>query len=1077
MTTYDINLVAQEIRASDAVVVMGAGVSFEAGMPLTGQLAPLVWHGLDSNPDLLKKLCAELGVQAESAKRLVGDDQTKINQALRLIKTDDTAFKSFKRSFCDLNNDRTGIPSKPHTELARLIHARNVIEAISFNWDTLLESAFRQKFGFEINGQNRNLWKPHGDCRNPDLEWVLPHEAGVIPAELLERLTSLASIRPRVLVIVGYAERDEAVIQKLITPLANRWRVFRINPSVVGEGAIKLGATDALERLADKLVTTPDVPGWSVVTFENQRGIEAAIAGERLGPSDVEACPRLPHFNAAMEKLSLLHTVEIAGESGSGKSITLWQLAHEFHRKNWQVLRLDAPNESRFALALEKLKAQRWNTVAVIDDSQIFPTGLIANIRSLASENVKVIIGTTDPKGERQEAVRAAAIVAVELLADHFRSQRATILPIVRKLDSRVGDGFLDIRFESRIDEAVKEKTPWQFGYVLRGSTHRVRLLLNAAHDFNQADLLLVLIAARQLATLDAGSSVQDLLHQLQKLGKSDAWLRSSLEILISQRAILAGDVVRCLHLQSASSIIEASLNIRSDQSYLVLVSALQGTLRDSSLPLRGISWLISHIWTPHYEKVITAEIKAELLLRCFAAQSHLEIRDACFVVARLLGRRDEFVIAKVLEKQELIRSWVRGADLTDAYAVGEVINDIHSDSHEKAAALIEGLDVKEIADKIGLATLANGYVWGYFTGRLCVASSKDWRNAVSSHFDREFIRRIFGELKPSECDQISEYLQGIAGFDFNFALELLELAAPTLATAIGQNSIRIYRAIHDLPHWVLGEGLFFDEKPTKRQRNISKRIFDGLDPTEIVRGIVTCRFGDWEYYARLLSWVKRAHPAKRTTIIQAMDWKALDACVRDHIKKPGREFTVLLTSLTADSKTCEPVASWLLTHANEIEEINSRIAGLSPRTALTVLKNGGTISLAADHQWFVDAFAVVRIGQLDENAAKQVLERNVSRIADGVSQLSLCEGTAEFLQLVAEVPEVLEKIFKAIDLNQAKKRWPMALADHRPEERKAARVALKYVSERSKDGLGELAGRFLREVRFRKHPATQTKA
>jgi hypothetical protein len=113
----------------------------------------------------------------------------------------------------------------------------------------------------------------------------------------------------------------------------------------------------------------------------------------------------------------------------------------------------------------------------------------------------------------------------------------------------------------------------------------------------------------------------------------------------------------------------------------------------------------------------------------------------------------------------------------------------------------------------------------------------------------------------------------------------------------------------------------------------------------------------------------------------------------------------------------------------------------------------------------------------LDENAAKQVLERNVSRIADGVSQLSLCEGTAEFLQLVAEVPEVLEKIFKAIDLNQAKKRWPMALADHRPEERKAARAALKYVSERSKDGLGELAGSFLREVRFRKHPATQTKA
>ena len=85
---------------------------------------------------------------------------------------------------------------------------------------------------------------------------------------------------------------------------------------------------------------------------------------------------------------------------------------------------------------LEKLKAQRWNTVAVIDDSQIFPTGLITNIRSLASEKLKVIIGTTDPKGERQEAVRAAAIVAVESLVGRssrsLRSRRSLGDTLVR---------------------------------------------------------------------------------------------------------------------------------------------------------------------------------------------------------------------------------------------------------------------------------------------------------------------------------------------------------------------------------------------------------------------------------------------------------------------------------------------------------------------------------------------------------------------------------------------------------------------------------------------------------------------
>jgi hypothetical protein len=59
-------------------------------------------------------------------------------------------------------------PSVPHGALARLAHARKVVEVVSFNWDTLLESAFKQRFGFEINAQGPILTKPHGDCRTPE---------------------------------------------------------------------------------------------------------------------------------------------------------------------------------------------------------------------------------------------------------------------------------------------------------------------------------------------------------------------------------------------------------------------------------------------------------------------------------------------------------------------------------------------------------------------------------------------------------------------------------------------------------------------------------------------------------------------------------------------------------------------------------------------------------------------------------------------------------------------------------------------------------------------------------------------
>jgi NAD-dependent SIR2 family protein deacetylase len=190
-----LNKAVEEIRTSDAVVLMGAGASFAAGMPLAGHLSPLVWHALDSNSRVLQLLSAELGLSVSAAKTVVGDDWQRMSRALALIKSDEAAYLTFKQTFCELNKARVAMPSLAHTALARLVHARKVIEVISFNWDTLLECAFQNRYGFGINSQEINLWKPHGDCLHPDVDWILPHESGEVPAALKERLTTLARVR------------------------------------------------------------------------------------------------------------------------------------------------------------------------------------------------------------------------------------------------------------------------------------------------------------------------------------------------------------------------------------------------------------------------------------------------------------------------------------------------------------------------------------------------------------------------------------------------------------------------------------------------------------------------------------------------------------------------------------------------------------------------------------------------------------------------------------------------------------------------------------------------------------------
>ena len=259
---------------------------------------------------------------------------------------------------------------------------------ISLNWDTFLEAAFENRFGIAVNAQQKTLWKPHGDCASPTNDWILPHEPGYVPDELLHVLTALVQDRPRTLVIVGYSERDEVVVQRLISPLAARWRVFRISPGASGEGAIPLSAHEALQEFADALCPNPDVPGCKPVTFANQRGLEGAISGVRLGPQDVDACPRLPMFDTAVGQLELLNKVDITGSPGCGKSITGWQLARVFHKKGWEVL-TPQTNDLDVEVALQAIHKRTWNRVLVIDDAQVLPPAFVEALRETAANDLK----------------------------------------------------------------------------------------------------------------------------------------------------------------------------------------------------------------------------------------------------------------------------------------------------------------------------------------------------------------------------------------------------------------------------------------------------------------------------------------------------------------------------------------------------------------------------------------------------------------------------------------------------------------------------------------------------------------
>ena len=1074
----DLKRAADQIRVSDAIVVLGAGASYQAGMPLAGQLSPLVWHALDRHPNVLEKVASILNVPLARAKDVVGDNAARIRHAFAQIAADPLSRRTFQLAFTSLNHDKSRVTSRSHDALAELIYAKHAIRVVSLNWDTLLESAFDRRYGAGINAQGRLLFKPHGDCADPYTDWVLPHEEGRVSGRIVEDLTSLADERPRTLLTIGYSEQDAAVVRRLVAPLAMQWQVFGLSPHAEGEGAIRLEASEGLIGLAEILLKEPAVPGWEFVNFGHQRGIEAAVAGERLGPRDVDSCPRLPHFDSARRDLDLFHRVDIAGSPGCGKSITVWQLARELNRSGWHVLRPTSPYPTDAGPLLSAVKAPAWKSVLVVDDAQTLSQGFIHTLNELVTPRLRVITGTTDPMGEQPRSVRIPAQIAVEVLADHYRSRRRELLPIVRRYDSSIGDDYASTPLAWRIDRAAESDTPWRFSFVLRGGWIQAREQLGALRDFDRADLLFVLVASRQLLSLDAGSRIEDILADAQAMGRTEGWAVTGIDLLRRQKAILPDDPLRCLHIRAAVVAIKSALAQRREDTFPALLSVLRRMVYAREASVRGISWLAEQVLgTDAFlslrrdeEKFFEPPKLKELLERLLASASPLARRDAAFLMSRLLWYRE-------LGKDELyahfptLRDWLEAATAENCYALGDLVNNMGDEAPNNE--LVTSMNPACLWHGVQTSQPQDGYAWGHFLGRLAYAGGSSWRAQATQALNRGAVQDLVRRFTTRDLDHLAAFIQGLASYDLDFGLECVRTALPSLQGGFEAGAFQAYRATQDLQYTVLGHGIFGDQRPSRAQMELSQKITDAIRPTDIATGISACRFGDWETYARILKWVQIVNRDKHRSIVSAVAWDDLERRSVSHWQHPPREFRLLLSSLTSENQE-EPVRSWIFGHVERIQRLDPILTGISPESAIAILRRGGFIDLAGHNgfDWGLQRWALERVAAMDTPAAREILKSNQAHI---VGRLSKLEGIdvkelPQFLAMAKELDgSLLRRCIQLIDLESAtQKYWGLqrwALERVAAMDTPAAREILKSNQAHIVGRLSKLEGIDVKEL------------
>jgi hypothetical protein len=1047
-----------QIRPWGAVAVVGAGMSF-AGYPMTAGLNPLLWQALDACEPARQATAHALGRSPARAKELVGDDWAKLHLGYQQLRLHPQARAAFQRGFAALDSQRQ--PAPAHEAMARLMHHGLIELTVSFNWDTAVERAWTARYGTALPTAAAQFIKPHGSAADPDTDWILPDEPGLVPPSLVDRVRTMLTERPRVLLIVGYSESDEDVVTQLTGPAGQHWPVVRIGPSATGPLAVTASADNALPDLAAHLVPEPELPGWRWIDYSIQRDLGAALRGYRLTPQDTEACPQAPEATAVAQRLVTADLARLQATSGCGKSVTAFQAARQLNNEGWEVVEL-AESGIATAQTVHALAGTRYPTVAVVDDAQALSPALLTSLERLASSRLKILlVHTVDEQSLPADPATVQMLPgrAVQLLAEHISAHQHDLLPVLSQLDDRLGLRPFTTPVDERLKEARQASRPWQFMFVLTGGERRAADEVALLKEHNRADLLLAVLAAQQLLSRDAGTDQATLMSlATRSLQRSEDWAQQALAVLIERRLALPGEHIRTPHQRFAAHALRAVLRAE-DQPDEQLLHYLRQQMRDRAITLGGIHWLLddlSHVDQIRYgqSRLLDAETVQTLVDRCISAPR--QERATAAIVLWDMTRWGDAAEDQVLAHRTTVAHWIGEATAHEALPLRWTANGLRSTMRRESAWETTATRIPPLAFAHRLnaeLTTESAYSWAELLGELWQVVPEAWKQQCVEGLDRETLlacARDLGEYTVSGYINLATWC---AEVDIDLYLAMLGAAAPAisnlLTTKPGEASSDLYNFLL-FTYWADDESQGDEPDNDERRKFIEsatplvRRIIDDARWPQAAAAVNTGNVRSWQTLDILSHWLHSHAPAAYAAFITHIDLSSLDALTTG-LWQDMDDLRPLLQALSCDTSG-EPGRSWITTHTGEIASIPNWAIAISPHAAAIIAQRGGHLSLGLDGTfWDRSAEALQALTHTDRPAAVELLRRNQPALTQALmgNQFHSSDGLGAFLQAADECDSTtVDAALAALDPVATDRSWS-ALLDGIDSQRAAAQVLI----------------------------------
>lgn len=785
---------------------------------------------------------------------------------------------------------------------------------------------------------------------------------------------------------------------------------------------------EALKETEETYYEPVDREMWEELDFSYQRDLSHAIMGYRLTAADVLACPRFPQVDKIKKQLEIVDYTVIAGETGCGKSISVYQAAFDYYEAGWRVYRYKALNDSVAPRISENMELSLY----IFDDAQLLTEQIIETIKMQARPNAKILFAITESVAVKQDMILLTNKEAVELMYDDFQERKDEIIPIVRKCDKSIGISFMDQPIERRLRAARQAITPWQFNYVLRGGWQTMKERYQTICRHNDCDLLATTIAVCQIMKLDHGIEYEWLCKEINKIDNSFTWTSKDLKYLAEKMIVLSEEDVRIVHMESAKVIIALFIKDGEEKKKQVLLEFVEHVFVNKYFPLLGIVWLCNGVRSYSsiysiYEYFVTEQM-IESALESLGDYISSEERMWAAVFMEMVfnlkcGKNGNYYFNR---HEDILREWVQCADSKTAYAYSDLANTLINKDVKQHKKFVSKFDWTMLQEKMLNENKPDLYAWGRLFNRLLYSFSKKEYLSIGKLFELS-IERLASKATISNIEGVTSFYCSIMHTNEEAVRSAIEKLIPLYDMYFKKD---MYRAIElfdfDFLGYVCGLSLLGRYRASKAQKKSAQLIVSVIPEKEFAETISKCLPRDWHSVNPIMMLIGRYDTEKAKRIVNLIDMNSLGEKAKDSWES-SHEISELCDILYIGNY--KVARRFIEDNMDKIHIMYSTFVMMSPKLAIKAFEKGIEVELVTEHWWEVSLFALKELLRIDSEKARGILTKNIPKFIEKINSITALEFNERYcldfwLLVYKSAPEVIELITSSIDSEKIKRDW-----------------------------------------------------